>query len=144
MVVLDGIKDRGQAGLHDGNHFGPRTLMTPSTRPSPVRILSALERQPGAWIRTGPRSIEHAGLRVRLTLGIVSVRIASSPTPTRCRSRQHRPHATVLPGCWRIGCAVRPARTWIPTTLRGAPARRRRPGNPRVPWELRKATYGWS
>ena len=76
MVVLDGIKDRGQAGLHDGNHFGPRTLMTPSTRPSPVRILSALERQPGAWIRTGPRSIEHAGLRVRLTLGIVSVRIA--------------------------------------------------------------------
>jgi hypothetical protein len=51
-------------------------LMTPSTRPSPIRILSALERQPGAWIRTGPRSIEHAGLRVRLTLGIVSVRIA--------------------------------------------------------------------
>jgi hypothetical protein len=50
-------------------------LMTPSPRPSPVRILSALERQPGAWIRTGPRSIEHAGLRVRLTLGIVSVRI---------------------------------------------------------------------
>jgi hypothetical protein len=75
MVVLDGIKDRGQAGLHDGNRFGPRTLMTPSTRPSPVRILSALEQQPGARIRTGPRSIEHAGLRVRLTLGIVSVRI---------------------------------------------------------------------
>src|SRR3954464_15173394 len=50
-------------------------LMTPSPRPSPLRILSALERQPGAWIRTGPRSIEHAGLRVRLTLGIVSVRI---------------------------------------------------------------------
>ena len=49
-------------------------LMTPSPRPSPLRILSALERQPGAWIRTG--SIEHAGLRVRLTLGIVSVRIA--------------------------------------------------------------------
>jgi len=71
MVVLDGIKDTGQAGLHDGNRFG---LMTPS--PRPLRILSALERQPGAWIRTGPRSIEHAGLRVRLTLGIVSVRIA--------------------------------------------------------------------
>ena len=52
-------------------------LMTPSPHPNPVRILSALERQPGAWIRTGPRSIEHAGLlRVRLTLGIVSVRIA--------------------------------------------------------------------
>src|SRR3954467_12739992 len=88
MVVLDGIKDRGQAGLHDGNHFGPRTLMTPSTRPSPVRILSALERQPGAWTRTGPRSIEHAGLRVRLTLGIVSVPIAhviadADPEPTR-------------------------------------------------------------
>jgi hypothetical protein len=49
--------------------------MTPSTRPRPVRILSALEQQPGAWIRTGPRSIE-PGLRVRLTLGIVSVRIA--------------------------------------------------------------------
>src|SRR3954468_14635100 len=40
----------------------------------------------------------------------------SSPTPTRCRSRQHRPHATVLPSCWRIGYAVRPARIWIPTT----------------------------
>jgi hypothetical protein len=51
-------------------------LMTPSPHPSPVRILSALERQPSAWIRTGPRSIEHAGLQVRLTLGIVSVRIA--------------------------------------------------------------------
>jgi hypothetical protein len=51
-------------------------IMMPTARPSPVRILSALERQPGAWIRTGPRSIEHAGLRVRLTLGIVSVRIA--------------------------------------------------------------------
>ena len=38
-------------------------LMTPSPRPSPIRILSALERQPGAWIRTGPQSIEHAGLR---------------------------------------------------------------------------------
>jgi hypothetical protein len=44
--------------------------------PSPVRILSALELRPHSWIRTGPRSIEHAGLRVRLTLGIVSVRIA--------------------------------------------------------------------
>src|SRR3954464_12043984 len=51
-------------------------LMTPSPRPSPLRILSALERQPGAWIRTGPRSIEHAGLAVRLTMGIVLVRIA--------------------------------------------------------------------
>jgi hypothetical protein len=51
-------------------------IMMPTARPSPVRILSALERQPGAWIRTGPRSIEHAGLRVRLTMGIVSVRIA--------------------------------------------------------------------
>jgi hypothetical protein len=53
--------------------------MTPPTRPSPVRILSALERRPGAWTRVGPRSIEHAGLRVRLTLGIVSVRIEHIP-----------------------------------------------------------------
>src|SRR5690242_1900346 len=64
----------GRLGLHDGNRFGPRTMTTPA--PNPVRILSALEQQPGAWIRTGPRSIEHTGLRVRLTLGIVSVRIA--------------------------------------------------------------------
>jgi hypothetical protein len=47
-----------------------------AARPTPDRILAALERQPGTWIRTGPRSIEHAGLAVRLTLGIVSVRIA--------------------------------------------------------------------
>src|SRR5689334_24360853 len=75
---------QGRLGLHHGNRFGPRTMTTPT--PNPVRILSALERQPGAWIRTGPRSIEHAGLRVRLTLGIVSVRIAhmvsgSDPVP---------------------------------------------------------------
>src|SRR3954453_2133668 len=100
-------------------------LMTPSTRPNPIRILSALERQPGAWIRTGPRSIEHAGLRVRLTLGIVSVRIAhvipdADPVPIQAAPA----HATALPSCWRIGCAVRPAWIWIPTALRGAPARR--------------------
>ena len=65
---------QGRLGLHHGNRFGPRTMTTPT--PNPVRILSALEQQPGAWIRTGARSIEHAGLRVRLTLGIVSVRIA--------------------------------------------------------------------
>jgi hypothetical protein len=54
--------------------------MTPPTdQPSPVRILSALERQSGAWIQTGPRSIEHARLQVRLTLGIVSVRIEHIP-----------------------------------------------------------------
>jgi hypothetical protein len=51
-------------------------MTTPTDCPSPVRILSALERQSSAWIRTGPRSIEHADLRVRLTLGIVTVRIA--------------------------------------------------------------------
>jgi hypothetical protein len=51
-------------------------MTTPTCHPNPVRILSALERQSGAWIRTGPRSIEHVGLRVRLTLGIISVRIA--------------------------------------------------------------------
>ena len=50
-------------------------MTTPPARPSPDRILAALERQPGAWVRTGPRSIEHGGLAVRLTLGIVSVRI---------------------------------------------------------------------
>jgi hypothetical protein len=50
--------------------------MTPPTvRPSPDRILAALERQPGAWVRTGPRSIEHGGLAVRLTLGIVSIHV---------------------------------------------------------------------
>jgi hypothetical protein len=79
---------QGRLGLHDGNRFGPRTMTTPIARPNPVRILSALERQPGAWIRTGPRSIEHAGLAVRLTLGIVSVRIAymvpdGDPVPVR-------------------------------------------------------------
>ena len=51
-------------------------MTTSPARPSPDRILAALERQPGAWVRTGPRSIEHGGLAVRLTLGIVSVRIA--------------------------------------------------------------------
>ena len=51
-------------------------LMTLSTRPSPIRILSALERQPGAWIRTGPQSIEQSVQRVRRTQGIVSVPIA--------------------------------------------------------------------
>ena len=51
--------------------------MTPPTAPpSAVRILSALELRPHTWTRTGPRSIEHAHLRVRLTLGIVTVRIA--------------------------------------------------------------------
>jgi hypothetical protein len=51
-------------------------MTTPTDCPSPVRILSALELRPHTWTRTGPRSIEHAGLQVRLTLGIVSVRIA--------------------------------------------------------------------
>jgi hypothetical protein len=51
-------------------------MTTPTDCPSPVRILATLERQSSAWIRTGPRSIEHAGLRVRLTMGIISVRIA--------------------------------------------------------------------
>ena len=51
-------------------------MTTPTDCPSPVRILAALERQSSAWIRTGPRSIEHAGLQVRLTLGVVTVRIA--------------------------------------------------------------------
>src|SRR4051794_11452035 len=59
-----------------GNRFGNPDMTLPPDHPSPDRILSALERQPGAWIRTGPRSIEHAGLRVRLTMGIISVRIA--------------------------------------------------------------------
>src|SRR3954451_9180162 len=63
-------------GLHDGNRFGNPDMTLPPDHPSPVRILSALERQSSAWIRTGPRSIEHAGLRVRLTMGIISVRIA--------------------------------------------------------------------
>src|SRR4051794_4431759 len=67
---------QGRLGLHDGNRFGPRTMTTPTARPTPDRILAALERQPDAWVRTGPRSIEHGGLAVRLTLGIVSVRIA--------------------------------------------------------------------
>ena len=51
-------------------------MTTSTARPTPDRILAALERQPGTWIRTGPRSIEHAGLQVRLTMGIVTVRIA--------------------------------------------------------------------
>ena len=50
-------------------------MTTPTDCPSPVRILLALELRPHTWTCTGPRSIEHAGLQVRLTLGIVSVRI---------------------------------------------------------------------
>ena len=62
--------------------------MTPTSRPSPVRILSVLERQSSAWIRTGPRSIEHAHLRVRLTLGIAFIRVehigrSSGPEPIK-------------------------------------------------------------
>jgi len=38
--------------------------------PGPVRILAALEYRPHTWIRTGPWSIAHADLRVRLTLGV--------------------------------------------------------------------------
>ena len=107
-------------------------LMTPSTRPSPIRILSALERQPGAWIRTGPQSIEHAGLRVRLTLGIVSVRIAhvipdADPVPIQAEPATRDRIAELLEDRLRRGTGV----TWIPTALRGAPARRRRPGKGR-------------
>jgi hypothetical protein len=102
---------QGRLGLHDGNRFGNPDMTTPTARPNPVRILSALERQSSAWIRTGPRSIEHAGLRVRLTLGIVSVRIAHMvcPTANQCRSGPRLPRATASLSCWRIGCAVRPA-----------------------------------
>jgi hypothetical protein len=71
-----GSRMQGRLGGRIGNRFGAQTMTTPIDRPSPVRILSALERQPGAWIRTSPLSIEHAGLRVRLMMGIVSVRIA--------------------------------------------------------------------
>src|SRR3954463_5353198 len=74
-VTWTGPRNGGQARPHR-KHGRARTMTTPTDCPSPVRILSALERQPGAWIRTGPRSIEHAGLRVRLTLGIISVRFA--------------------------------------------------------------------
>src|SRR5690349_11151196 len=59
-----------------GSCFGSRTMTTPTAPPNAVRILSALELRPHTWTRTGPRSIEHAGLAVRLTLGIVTVRIA--------------------------------------------------------------------
>ena len=114
MVVLDGIRNTGQAGLHDETALD-LGLMTPSTRPSPIRILSALERQPGAWIRTGPRSIEHAGLRVRLTLGIVSVRIAhvipdADPVPIQAEPAT-RPHCRAAGGsaapCDRRGSGSR-------------------------------------
>ena len=43
--------------------------------PSPVRILAALEFRPRTWTRTGPWSIAHADLRVRLTLGVSIVHI---------------------------------------------------------------------
>jgi hypothetical protein len=43
--------------------------------PSPVRILAALEFRPRTWTRTGPWSIAHADLRVRLTLGVNIVHI---------------------------------------------------------------------
>jgi len=44
-------------------------------QPHPVRILAALELRPHTWTRVGPRSIEHADLRVRLTCGITMVHI---------------------------------------------------------------------
>jgi hypothetical protein len=86
LVVLDGIADAGQAGAASETASGSWTMTLPTDPPSVVRILSALELRPHTWTRTGPRSIEHAGLRVRLTLGIVSVRIAhivsgSAPVP---------------------------------------------------------------
>jgi hypothetical protein len=76
LVVLDGIEDAGQAGVASETISGSWTMTTPTDCLNPARILSALERQSSAWIRVGPRSIEHTGLRVRLTLGIVTVRIA--------------------------------------------------------------------
>src|SRR5690349_3073745 len=111
---------QGRLGLHDGNRFEPRTMTTPT--PNPARILSALEQQPGAWIRTGPRSIEHAGLRVRLTLGIISVRIAymapdGAPVPIQAAPATR----DRMPSCWRIDCAMRPAWTWISTASRRVP-----------------------
>jgi hypothetical protein len=44
-------------------------------QPHPVRILAALERRPSTWTRTGPHSIEHDGLRVRLIRGATLVHI---------------------------------------------------------------------
>src|SRR3954454_1374124 len=76
LVVLDGIADAGQAGAASATASGSWTMTPPTAPPSAVRILSALELRPHTWTRIGPRSIEHAGLRVRLTLGIASVRIA--------------------------------------------------------------------
>jgi hypothetical protein len=56
----------------------------------PVRILEALEQQPEAWRRAGPRSIENDYLAIRLTLGIVTVRIErlidGVPEPVRAET----------------------------------------------------------
>jgi hypothetical protein len=84
-------------------------MTTPTDRPSPVRILSALERQSSAWIRTGPRSIEHVGLRVRLTLGIISVRIAhmvpdGAPVPIQAAPATRHRIAELLED--RLGSAI--------------------------------------
>jgi hypothetical protein len=89
-------------------------MTTPTDCPSPVRILSALERQPGAWIRTGPRSIEHAGLRVRLTLGIVSVRIAhmvpdGAPVPIQAAPATRNRIAELLEDRLRRASSVDPS-----------------------------------
>src|SRR3954462_7595622 len=100
---------QGKLGLHDGNRFGNPYMTLPPDHPSPIRILSALERQPGAWIRTGPQSIEHAGLRVRLTLGIGSVRIAhvlpdAAPVPIQAEPATRDRIAGLLED--RLRCAT--------------------------------------
>src|SRR5689334_18863786 len=85
--ALEGsILDR-QDGRVEHRHlvFGEGAAMT--GRPHPVRILEALEQQPEAWHRAGPRSIENDYLAIRLTLGIITVRIecltGGVPEPVR-------------------------------------------------------------
>ena len=63
-------------------------MTLPTAPPHAVRILSALELRPHTWNCIGPRSIEHAHLRVRLTLGIAFIRVehigrSSGPVPIK-------------------------------------------------------------
>jgi hypothetical protein len=88
MVTLDGIADAGQGGAASETASGSWTMTLPTAPPPAVRILSALELQPHTWNCIGPRSIEHAHLRVRLTLGIAFIRVehigrSSGPVPIK-------------------------------------------------------------
>src|SRR4051812_2438348 len=129
MVVLDGIKDTGQAGLHDGNRFGPRThdaVHPPQPCPDPVGPGAAARRldphRSAVDRACRPAGPADAGDRLR---------------PDRPRHPRRRPSAApgrtghTRPHCRTAGGSAAPCDRRGPGSRRHcAPARRRRPGNP--------------